>query len=413
MLMCAVGELEAGWAVGGAVLHPKRPSTQLLAPNTALTRENIRTLQRLGVEHVWITGDDLEDYDRGATRLLTREQHALQEALLNDFAGRAKTTISTASVQKYKQRVNQLIMSAISSRQYASLASRLRTGGDGQFAHAANVAYLCVVCGLQLETYIVRERPRLTPGKALDHASLGLAGLLHDVGKTNCDFESRQQHEVHLHEDDDEEAYRDHVQIGYEMLEYAGAPASVRVAVRMHHQRWDGAGWPDADACGLRHREAVVGSDIHIYSRIVGAANVLDNLLHRADGTPSLPVSALARFASTEFDGWFDPMVRAALLRAVQPYAVGSRVVLTDGTVCAVVLPNPACPCLPSVKPLDNQHAGEVINLSNDASMRRIARHEGQDVSSLYYEPTPASVDGDDSVCMVPPMYIDPSDAAA
>ena len=387
MLMCAVNELEVGWCVGAAVLHPKRPKTQLLAPNTELTEKIINTLKRLRVGRVWISGERFQDYDKGATRALSREQTALYGALMDDFAGRAKTTISTASMQKYKQRVGELAMTALSNKAYASMASRMHADDDALFAHSASVAYLSVVCGLELEPYIMRERPRLKASKARDHASLGLAGLLHDVGKTNCDHEARDQHEVHLTEHDDVEAYRDHVQVGYEMLDHAAAPASVRVAVRMHHRRWDGGGWPDAEACGLRKGQPVEGHAIHIYSRIVSAASTLDNLLTDAQGSSRSSAQALAEFASERFDGWFDPVVRSTLLRAVQPFAVGARVVLSDGTVCAVAVPNTALPCLLSVSVLDEQD--RVIDLAAADESRSIEIYEGQDVSPYFYEATP------------------------
>lgn len=387
MLMCAVNELEAGWVVGASVLHPRRSKTQLLAPNTELTAEIIATLKRLKVDRVWVTSDAVEDFDHGASRALTREQRGVYEALMDDFAGRSKTTISNASVKAYRQRINQLLMTAISNRKYASLSARMCSEGDALFAHAASVAYLCVVCGLELEPYIARERSRLTADKAADHTALGLAGLLHDIGKTNCDHEVRTQHEIHLTDHDDEDAYRDHAQVGYEMLSGANAPASVRVAVRMHHQRWDGSGWPDAEECGIRDRDRVDGRTIHVFSRIVAAANTLDNLMHDGAGNTTVPVRALHAFASSRFEGWFDPTVRSALLRAVQPFAVGSRVVLTDGRACAVAAPNPKSPCLPSVQELEQ--GSPIIDLATDVPGLRIARHEGEDVSPFFYEPTP------------------------
>lgn len=383
MLMCAVCELEPGWVVGAPVRHPVRRETQLVSEGTSLTQKMIEQLERQGVTRVWVTGDFApRDYDRGATRQLSEEQRFVYDALAEDFAGRARSTISNASVQKYRARVLDLVMKTMSNRAYASMAARMGREGDQVFAHAAGVAYLCVVAGLELEPYIIRERSRLSTDRALDHASLGLAGLLHDVGKANCDHEVRELHEVHLSDDDDEEAYREHIRVGYEMLEYANAPASVRVAVRMHHQRWDGSGWPCGDECGLPGRGCVGGSMIHIYSRIVAAANALDNLLTSADGSSRPPVAALAEFASARFDGWFDPVVRTALLRAVQPFAVGSRVVLSDGTACVVAEPEVGFPCLPRVVPLEEEEAP--IPLVKDE--RRIARHEGADVSAWFYE---------------------------
>ncbi len=389
MLLCNVSELEAGWIAGAAVRHPTRPDLQLVSAGKELTPRIIERVRKLGIERVWVQASGTDDLALGAGDALTSRQRELRDALVETITEGDRTTISSASMSRFKQAVNELLCDAIANRRYASLVSRLQEKGpDGLFAHGASVAYLSLVAGIELEQYIISERSRLPVHKAKDHSGLGLAGLLHDVGKSACDEAVQGLHEAHGDPACAESPYRDHTDLGFAMLESAGGSSAVRVAVRTHHLRWDGSGWPDARSCGLADDSKARGEHIHIFARIVAACNTLDNLLTQPEkGT--LPVRALARFASTEFDGWFDPVVRRALLRIVQPFAVGSRVVLDDGTPCAVIEPDLNQPCLPIVRPLSAEGAdiAEPIALARPGESRRIAKHEGQCVAGAFYTP--------------------------
>ena len=58
-------------------------------------------------------------------------------------------------------------------------------GGPGRlFTHSANVAYLSVLIGIDLETYIVQQRSRLDQHHARDITALGMGAMMHDIGKS-------------------------------------------------------------------------------------------------------------------------------------------------------------------------------------------------------------------------------------
>jgi HD-GYP domain-containing protein (c-di-GMP phosphodiesterase class II) len=235
----------------------------------------------------------------------------------------------------------------IGDGKYASMSDAL-FGSAGLAGHSTNVAYLSILIGLELQVYIIKERPRLAAVHANDMGLLGLAGMLHDIGKTQG--APVEHHEVHGG-DGHPEGYDQHTLLGYHMLRSGRASASVTQVALNHHQRFDGTGWPDmALVTGHRRQGAQAGHDIHVFGRIVGAANVLDNLLRTAAGGRVPPVAALHAFASGRFDGWFDPVVRRAALRRVPPFAVGSEVVLSDGRRAIVVAPNLVSPCRPTVR---------------------------------------------------------------
>jgi len=371
MLLCSVGDLEAGMRTGGSVLHPQRPETELLRPGVTLDASMIRHLRRVGIRQVWVHHDATSDLDGAVASELTEARVKVFTQLRNDFGRLASDTISTATVQSYRTAVSDLICALISSRKFASLSQQMLEDPSGVFSHSASVAYLSILVGLEIESYIVRQRSRMSSDRARDLLPLGLGAIMHDVGKVGEAEGGGGEHEIRWSDDADPqaiEAYREHVFRGYRMLDDSRAPATSKQVVLNHHQKFDGSGWPCMSwATDGRRKQPQSGSAIHIFSRVVAAANVLDNLLTDASGRRRPAVAALHEFAGPRFDGWFDPVVRGLMVRRIPPFAVGAMVRLSDGQAAAVVSPSYAQPCRPSVRLLDDSDsddAPKVIDLT-------------------------------------------------
>jgi HD-GYP domain-containing protein (c-di-GMP phosphodiesterase class II) len=103
-----------------------------------------------------------------------------------------------------------------------------------------------------------------------------------------------------------------HPQVGYRMLESLGAD-QVADAVLHHHERWDGAGYPD----GLH------GDDIPLGSRIILVAETFDALTSQCPYRGKLGLEeALAELESGS-GTQFDPLAVAALVAELTPVAAG------------------------------------------------------------------------------------------
>jgi len=374
MLLCSIDDLEPGMAVGGSVVHPGRPETELLRPGAVLEAVIIERLRRIGISQVWVQHDATADLDAAVAPQLSAARTKIYRRLKESFGKMAGATISAAAVHDYRMAIMDLVFQLISSRKYAHLSHEL-LGARGQlFNHGANVAFLSVLVGLEIETYVVRQRPRLAPEHARDVVPLGLGAMLHDIGKTQLDRPAREHHEIHPVPEDEEDAegaYRRHVELGYTMLAESRMPATARQIVLNHHQRFDGSGWPDLTTLTRGRREGPQEeTEIHIFSRIVSAANVLDNLLHGSPDGTSPTVAALGEFAGQRFDGWFDPVVRDLVVRRIPPFPIGSLVVLCNGARAVVVSPNFTQPCRPMVRPLPDTRArggGELPTIDLEA----------------------------------------------
>jgi putative nucleotidyltransferase with HDIG domain len=124
-----------------------------------------------------------------------------------------------------------------------------------------------------------------------------LAGLLHDIGKVGLPPEA-------IHPSDELEgecleAYRRHVERG---ARYArvGAGPQVAEAIRHHHERWDGTGFPDG----------LAGEEIPMLARILAVADAYDRLCTtpREDGTAPTPAECLETLRQGARSA-FDPVV--------------------------------------------------------------------------------------------------------
>lgn len=386
LILCSVHDVQPGDVVGGVIVHPGSPALQLLKPGVVLDACMIAGVIRMGVSQVWIEDDATRDVDGAVIEQLSAARVEMFTRFKEDLRAVSQHTVAAEQVQNCRQSVNTLVCELIANGKYASLADPL-FGTDDLVGHATNVAYLSILIGLEVQAYIVKERPRLNAAHARDMGGLGLAGMLHDVGKSRLERGAARTHEVHKAMPETGAGdYDRHTLDGYRMLRQSRGAASVTQAALNHHQRFDGTGWPDmAAATGNRRSGAQSGRQIHIFTRIVAAANVLDNLMRSATGERLPPVAALHAFASSRFDGWFDPIVRRAALRRIPPFAVGSQVGLSDGRKAVVLAPCMNNPCRPLVRPLGKtEPAKAALDLEQNPGLC-ITHYLGQDVKQWLY----------------------------
>ena len=100
-----------------------------------------------------------------------------------------------------------------------------------------------------------------------------------------------------------------HVEVGYRILKAMGSSNGLPEAVLHHHERWDGAGYPDG----------LAGNDIPLVARIVSASCTYDSMVNRLGGAlpPLKPHQALEEILS-ESGARFDPRVVEALARVLE-----------------------------------------------------------------------------------------------
>ena len=122
-----------------------------------------------------------------------------------------------------------------------------------------------------------------------------LATFLHDIGKIGVPSVLR-SHDGALGADD-RLAVERHPMVGARLIEPLGVSAELVAAVRHHHERWDGAGYPDR----------LAGEAIPLTARIVQIADAFDAMTggtrpDQAKFSRAEALAELARCAGSQFD---------------------------------------------------------------------------------------------------------------
>jgi putative nucleotidyltransferase with HDIG domain len=137
-----------------------------------------------------------------------------------------------------------------------------------------------------------------------------LAGTLHDVGKIATPTEILLK--AGPLDAEEWEAMRAHSRVGAKMLERIPSLKDLAPAVRAHHERVDGKGYPDR----------LAGEGIPIVARIVSVADSFHAMISKRPYREALPVAlALGELRSGIGTQW-DQVVVEAMLDIVQPQGV-------------------------------------------------------------------------------------------
>lgn len=142
--------------------------------------------------------------------------------------------------------------------------------------------------------------------------ALAYGGLLHDVGKIGIP-EPVLRKEVPL---DEAEMLlmREHPVIGAEIVRGVEFLRDAVPAIRSHHERWDGAGYPD----GLR------GEAIPLVARIVNAADTWDACTSSRPYQPAMGAEEVVRILARLRGTQIDPTVHDALIAVLNRWTGGA-----------------------------------------------------------------------------------------
>ena len=123
------------------------------------------------------------------------------------------------------------------------------------------------------------------------------AGMLHDIGKVGVpDHVLLKPGPLDAGE---RAIIESHVTIGYEMLRELPFLRDALPAIRGHHERWDGKGYPDR----------LAGEGIHLYARIMTVADSFDAMTSARPYRAAMPPDEAARRVRADAGTQFDPAV--------------------------------------------------------------------------------------------------------
>lgn len=165
-----------------------------------------------------------------------------------------------------------------------------------------------------------------------------IAGLLHDVGKSQIPLEILNKKGALTNSEFD--IMKRHTIYGYEIIKnYNEINMDVKRAVIMHHEKEDGSGYP----FGIK------GNQKNLYSKIITVADIFDAItserVYRGRQTPFI---AFKEIENIGFDV-VDPKVMMVLFTNMPSYYIGSKVKMENGEIGEIVYVPTQCAYAPVI----------------------------------------------------------------
>lgn len=181
------------------------------------------------------------------------------------------------------------------------------------YNHSVNVAIFCLALGAELSL----NRAQLS--------SLGIAAILHDVGKVK--IPTRITQKPGLLTEEEWKIVRNHPFESVKILSDIGGIDDLAMVVAFeHHMGYDLSGYPKVEA----------PRDLHIFSRIVCIADFYDaTTTFRIYHKPILPDKAVSLIIKKS-GSYFDPLFVKVFINMIGVFPIGTLVRLNTGEIAVV-----------------------------------------------------------------------------
>jgi HD-GYP domain-containing protein (c-di-GMP phosphodiesterase class II) len=393
MLRVPIASAVPGMVLAMPVLHPRRPATVLLAAGLTLDEHSIQRLAEIRLKYLWIRYPGAAFIEEYICPRIFENQAVVAQQIAHAFDAATTQAQPQLDYNHYRDAIAELLDRLLSRPRAAIFVQEISDRHRPALRHSASVCMLSLLMGLKLDDYLIVERSRLAASSARDVAGLGVAAMLHDIGLLRLPGDVVKRWD--RTQDDSDVQWQQHVHIGFELVKDAIGPAAA-AAVLHHHQKFDGTGFPSRQRLD-GSSEPLAGKEIHIFARIIAAANIFDRLRHppaaHRDAAPVPAVRVLNRMRQSPYANWIDPMVFKALLAVAPAYAPGTLVTLSTGQHALIAEWYPGDPCRPTVQIVGDlvrdreDEPGQRFSLRDDPSLT-IVEAEGQKVAADNFYPT-------------------------
>lgn len=349
--------LENGMRIDQAIVDGAGRS--LIAKGAYLDDFQIEYLQTKGVNGVYIREGE-EDPEEVIIPLYTQEVIAktrvedrtkvnLSESVRQRVGEGIQYLYNNTSEDSFAEATtnitNELMNAIFENDAIAVDVGMLKVSDEYTFKHSVDVATIAMVIGKQygLNNEQIRE--------------IGIAGLLHDVGKSKIPNEILNK--PGRLDDDEFALMKQHSLFGFQIIkEKEMFSDGIMRGVLQHHEKINGAGYP----------LGVEADKIHTYAKIISVADIYDALV-----TDRPYKSAFSKRDAVEMimamTRELDMKAMTSFLESVILYSVDSIVQLSNGEKAKVVENNPKYLLRPKVVGIQS---GKVYDLAGDLNCASI-----------------------------------------
>jgi len=242
-------------------------------------------------------------------------------------------TGETVDAERLKRSTHEVAESIKRNPDAMLLLVRLHQAGTYELTRALDSSVLMVTFGRFLQ--LTEQELEL----------LGLAGLLQDVGKVRLPITLL--HKKGVLSADEQELARKHVVLSMEIVRAAaGLPGELAELVSLHHERYDGSGYP----------RGLSGSAIGLLGAIAGLVDVYSAMTSERHYAKQMSPSNALGILHKERGKLFQEALVEQFIQCIGIYPVGSVVELNTGEVGIVIAQNRVRRLQPRVMVVLDQH---------------------------------------------------------
>ncbi len=219
------------------------------------------------------------------------------------------------NVRRVQGVVHSMVDSILDNRDAVLALTSIKMYDEYTFAHSVNVSILCIAMG----AFLSLEKSQV--------AALGMAGMLHDIGKVNLPLDIISKPDS-LTNDEWEIVKRHPVEGAMILSAMPGVSRLAMVTSYEHHQRHDSRGYPNVSGF----------SEMHPFSRIVAIADAYDALTSiRVYYSIATPPAEAVRILLQKRGAAFDPVLIKAFINLIGIFPIGTLLRMNTGEIGLVV----------------------------------------------------------------------------
>lgn len=334
MFSLSIDQVKSGMTLAQPVFNLN--GTKLLEKGNILDDRLITRLKNSGAKRLWVNdGDHAFLREMGPQKIFQETVKELQTVQACVLEGKS------FDINIINELAHELVEQIIFNEMPFAEMVRMKLTENTVLEHMVDVALLSIMTAKALGM------------DKVDMRFLGLASLVHDVGKILIPEEILEKPtKLNNHE---MRQVRKHPQIGFDILSNIDGINKYACQVALqHHERLDGSGYPH----GIKSKQ------ISRYSLIVAIADIYTAIIREKAYRPRLPVYEAGELLWAQAGNELDRDLTSTFLRHVVSLPLRSIVRLNTGVVGKVVYQNSEFPTKPIVS-VD----GELIDLSESRTL--------------------------------------------
>lgn len=354
-------DLKAGMRIDQAIKD--RLDRVLIAKYTILNDYQINALTKMGLGGVYISEGEEDELPKEPEKPLSKMARyniqkyrtedptkvALKESVKKRVSEGIQYLYNNTSSNDFSQASNRItsdLLKAITENDAIAVdINSLKTSDEYTFKHSVDVATMSM---------IIAKKAGM---KRDDIYNVGIAGLLHDMGKSKIPLNILNK-PAKLN-DEEFEVMKSHPVLGYNILkEKEDFDPAISLAVLQHHEKMNGTGYP----------LGVSADKIINYAKILSVTDVYDALVTERPYKKAFTQRTAVEMIMSMTEE-LDLFSMQSFLQSVILYPVDSIVSLSNGEEAKVVENHPDFVLRPTVVGIET---GNVYNLSEDISCASI-----------------------------------------